>query len=148
MPRAQGSVMRLIERVKHALQPGPQPNRAHALGKAGELAAAEFLQKAGYRILARNQRTKQGEIDIIARSPQNAVVYIEVKTRRPGRWTGQDAITPTRKRRLVRAGQVLARRHGWRDGPLRIDVLVLEYSDPGAPPSIRHFVNAVTLNDA
>ncbi len=147
MPRAPGSVMRLVRRARLALLPGKHRNRAHALGEAGERAAAEFLQKSGYRILSRNQRTKQGEIDIIARSPQNAVVYIEVKTRRPGRWTGQSAITPSRKRRLIRAGQALARRHGWQDGPLRIDVMVLEYSDPGAPPSIRHYVNAVTLND-
>ena len=37
------------------------------IGRQGEEAAAVFLERAGYEILARNFRTPRGEIDIVAR---------------------------------------------------------------------------------
>ncbi|HNX91908.1 MAG TPA: YraN family protein [Syntrophomonas sp.] len=52
-----------------------------ALGRQGEEIAANYLQKQGYEILARNFRCRYGELDIICR--KNAViVFVEVKTRR------------------------------------------------------------------
>lgn len=49
-------------------------------GKAGEDIAVYHLQKDGYKILKRNYRCKQGEIDIIAKD-KNCLVFIEVKSR-------------------------------------------------------------------
>ena len=37
------------------------------LGRAGELKAADFLEKKGYKILTVNYKTHVGEIDIIAK---------------------------------------------------------------------------------
>lgn len=51
-----------------------------AFGKDGEDRAVSFLRSKGYRILARNFRTKFGEIDIICRD-KNCLVFVEVKTR-------------------------------------------------------------------
>ena len=51
------------------------------VGRAGEDKAAAYLTKQGYRIMARNLRSKLGEIDIIARD-KNVVCFIEVRTRR------------------------------------------------------------------
>jgi putative endonuclease len=50
------------------------------LGRAGELKAAEFLKKAGYKIIKKNYRTPFGEIDIIALDGET-LVFVEVKTR-------------------------------------------------------------------
>lgn len=50
------------------------------LGKSGERYAEEYLKSQNYAIIARNFRSKLGEIDIIARH-QDTVVFIEVKTR-------------------------------------------------------------------
>jgi putative endonuclease len=50
------------------------------LGQRGEILAAEYLEKLGYRICARNYRTKVGEIDLIA-IDENTLVFCEVKTR-------------------------------------------------------------------
>jgi putative endonuclease len=50
------------------------------LGETGEIAAVEFLRKAGYRILARNYKTPLGEIDIVAQDGET-LVFIEVKAR-------------------------------------------------------------------
>jgi len=53
------------------------------LGRRGEQLAAEHLQRLGYELLARNHRTRFGELDIVA-STTDAIVFVEVKTRRAG----------------------------------------------------------------
>lgn len=52
-----------------------------ALGRIGEELAAAHLVRLGFTILARNVRTRHGEIDLIAHSDA-ALVFVEVKTRR------------------------------------------------------------------
>ena len=51
------------------------------LGDKGERAAVRFLKRLGYSIIARQYRTEQGEIDVIALDGET-VVFIEVKTRK------------------------------------------------------------------
>jgi putative endonuclease len=51
------------------------------LGARGEQLAADHLRRVGYEILARNVRTRHGEIDLIA-ADRGALVFVEVKTRR------------------------------------------------------------------
>lgn len=51
-----------------------------ALGRAGEDAAAAYLRARGYSIIARNVRTREGEIDLIARIG-DVLAFVEVKTR-------------------------------------------------------------------
>ena len=63
--------------------------RAHedprrALGRLGERLAAAHLERLGYMILARNARTRYGEIDLVAFNG-DALVFVEVKTRRSRR---------------------------------------------------------------
>lgn len=53
------------------------------LGARGEQLAAEHLERLGYEILARNHRTRFGELDVVARDGE-ALVFVEVKTRRAG----------------------------------------------------------------
>ena len=55
-----------------------------SLGRSGEQLAAEHLERLGFEILARNHRTRWGEIDIIAFDGAT-IVFCEVKTRRAGR---------------------------------------------------------------
>lgn len=56
----------------------------HALGRLGEQLAAAHLERLGFAILARNARTRYGEIDVIAFDGQT-LVFAEVKTRRARR---------------------------------------------------------------
>lgn len=51
-----------------------------AVGRHGEELAARHLETAGLRILARNWRCREGELDIIARDG-DLLVFVEVKTR-------------------------------------------------------------------
>jgi putative endonuclease len=58
-----------------------QPDPRHTLGRLGEELAAAHLIRLGFRILARNARTRYGEIDLIAFGG-GTIVVVEVKTRR------------------------------------------------------------------
>lgn len=50
------------------------------LGKSGEEAAVNLLKEKGYKIIARNYKSKLGEIDIVAKD-RDTLCFIEVKTR-------------------------------------------------------------------
>jgi putative endonuclease len=59
--------------------------RTKALGRRGEDLAAEHFLRLGYRILARNHRTRWGELDLIlADEAERTIVFCEVKSRRLG----------------------------------------------------------------
>jgi putative endonuclease len=53
----------------------------HHLGRLGERLAAEHLERLGYAIVARNHRTRWGELDLVA-CDGTSLVFCEVKTRR------------------------------------------------------------------
>lgn len=96
------------------------------LGRHGEQLAADFLEASGMRILARNWRCREGEIDIIARDGPMLVV-VEVRTR-SGRSHGTafESVTQDKVRRL----RILSGR--WRItqpeifDSVRVDVVALE----------------------
>lgn len=50
------------------------------LGAKGESAACLFLERKGYSIIGRNVRYPWGELDIVAKSPDGTLVFVEVKT--------------------------------------------------------------------
>ena len=52
-------------------------------GRLAEARAAEHLRALGYEILARNARTKYGELDLVARDGRT-LVFVEVKAARAG----------------------------------------------------------------
>lgn len=52
----------------------------HEIGKIGEELAVKYLNQNGYKVIERNFRCKQGEIDIISKDNKEWV-FIEVKTR-------------------------------------------------------------------
>jgi putative endonuclease len=54
-------------------------DRRRRVGQIGERLAAQRLERSGYRVLERNYRTREGEIDIVARRGQ-MLVFCEVKT--------------------------------------------------------------------
>ena len=59
----------------------PDPRRL--LGDQGEDRVARELEARGVRVVARNARTRYGEIDLIGRDGRGHV-FVEVKTRRRG----------------------------------------------------------------
>jgi putative endonuclease len=57
------------------------PDPRQRFGALGEEIAAAHLQRAGMSLLARNYRTRYGEVDVVMRDGQT-VAFVEVKTRR------------------------------------------------------------------
>lgn len=109
------------------------------IGKFGENAAAEYLEEKGCEILERNFKTVAGEIDIIALSPEDTYIFVEVKTRRSADFgLACEAVDRKRQLRLMRAAQVYLP-----DGDMRFDVIEVYYD--GGDCSIRkinHIENA------
>lgn len=97
------------------------------IGAMGEQLAVDYLERLGLRILARNWRCRYGELDVIAADEDGrAVVFVEVKTRTGDQFGGvEQAVTPTKVRRLRRlAGLWLAQQQGNWDS-VRIDVITI-----------------------
>jgi putative endonuclease len=70
------------------------------IGRAGEDRAVAWYEAHGYRVLDRNWRTRNGEIDIVA-GGGGVVVFCEVKTRTTTRFgRGAEAVGPTKQRRI------------------------------------------------
>lgn len=111
-----------------------------ALGRWGEELAAARLEGAGLRILDRNWRCADGEIDIVAEDGTTLVVC-EVKTRSgPGFGDpveGVDAAKAARLRRLA-LRWLAAHGTGWRE--LRFDVVSVQRSPGGVV--VRHLRGA------
>jgi putative endonuclease len=78
------------------------PNVRQHLGRLGEDLALAHLERLGYALVARNYRTRYGEIDLVA-FDGTTLVFVEVKSRRTnsagrGPWEALHE----RKRRQVR----------------------------------------------
>jgi putative endonuclease len=87
-------------------------------------------------ILARNFRTRAGEVDLIARDG-STIVFVEVKARRgSAHGFGYEAVTPAKQRRLVAAARAWAARHGDPGQAYRFDVISIDVGFD--PPRVRH----------
>jgi putative endonuclease len=70
------------------------------LGDAGEDLVARWYADAGYRVLDRNWRCREGELDVVV-ARGSVLVFCEVKTRRSTAFgTPAEAVTITKQRRL------------------------------------------------
>ena len=117
-------------------------NGRKQLGAWGEGVAATHLEAEGYRIVARNWRCRQGEIDLIAQAGAT-LVFVEVKTRR-GRSMGspEEALTPRKSRKLIQLAQLYLAEHDL-DVDWRIDLVAVELDTSGKLLRCEHIPNAV-----
>jgi putative endonuclease len=77
--------------------------RTKHLGRRGEELAAEHFVRLGYTVLARNHRTRWGELDLVlADESEDTIVFCEVKARRLGSGDWRENLHQ-RKRKQVRA---------------------------------------------
>jgi putative endonuclease len=77
-------------------------------GRLAEARAAEHLASLGYEILARNARTRHGELDLIARD-RRALVFVEVKgIRAAGRFGPEKPVLWVTPRKQIRVRRLAA----------------------------------------
>ncbi len=72
------------------------------LGQVAEDLAAQYLQKQGFTIIARNYRYERAEIDIIAQK-EKLLVFTEVKARNSNQFGHPETFVTAKKQALVRA---------------------------------------------
>ena len=117
--------------------------RSAALGRWGEDLAAEQLAAGGLRVLARNWRCSQGELDLVGVEADGTVVFVEVKTRAgTGFGTPAEAVGWRKAGRIRRLACAWLTEHRPAGATgLRFDVVGIVRC-PGAPPEVTHLRGA------
>ncbi len=119
-------------------------------GVFGEEIAKRYLIKKGWNILARNYRRKSDEIDIIAKSSDGTLVFVEVKTLilKGGQgaigFTPEDNLSSNKFRKISRTCEFFVRQNwnliseekGW-----RIDLIAICLDQTKQVATIRHYKN-------
>ena len=111
-------------------------------GALGEQLAAGYLAAHGYEIVARNFRTRFGELDLIARK-DGFLALVEVKLRKNARYGAAcEAVGPAKRKKLILAAEEWLSTHPSAFQP-RFDVVEV-YLPEGAqaPAAIHHLKNA------
>ena len=98
-------------------------------GDAAEDAAAKHLAAAGCRIVARNARYRDGEVDLVARE-RDVLVFVEVRMRVSVRFGGAAvSVNSLKQKRIARAAQHwLLGEYGERWPACRFDVVTVDGS--------------------
>lgn len=113
------------------------------LGAFGEDKAAKYLALRGYKIIERNFRCRQGEIDIIARRG-SYLVFAEVKLRKSSDYgQAKEFVTAAKQSRLITAANIYLSCHETELQP-RFDVIEV-YAPRGTESKkikINHIKNA------
>ena len=114
-------------------------------GERGERAAAAWLSRAGYTVLARNWRHRElGELDIVARQGDE-IVFVEVRARRgtleQAMSAALESITGRKRDRLIALAQAYLDAHNLTGVRWRVDVAAV--ASAGGTLAIRIIPNAI-----
>lgn len=98
-----------------------------AVGAVWEQNAAQYLADRGMKILERNYRNRQGEIDIIGRH-EGYLVFVEVKYRGSlEKGYASEAVDGRKQRQICRVSDYYRYTHGLEDDTaVRFDVVAVQ----------------------
>lgn len=123
----------LLERLRAAWR------RYRSLDRRGERAAERHLRSRGYRIVARRERGRLGELDLVAVDGRT-VVFVEVKTRRShAAGHPAEAVDADKQRKLTRLALAYLKRHDLLEYRTRFDVLAVTWPNGARKPKIEHY---------
>ncbi len=120
-----------MELFKSIAAKATQPTQptTKAVGDCGEELALRFLLKNGLMLVARNFKTPGrggGEVDLIMRTSDGTLVFVEVRQRKSASHGGAAAsISSQKKRRIIYAAQHYISRLA-RTPPCRFDVVAID----------------------
>ena len=118
------------------------------MGRHGERLAAQYLRRAGYKVLFCNYKPVQGgEVDIVCRERRRKeLVFVEVKTRSSFEYgTPEEAVDWEKQRRIVRAAQEWIGQLGVEGVTARFDVVEILFE--AGYPNIRHIPDAFAAEE-
>jgi putative endonuclease len=112
-------------------------------GRRAEDLAADRLAQAGLRIVARNWRRPEGELDIVA-DDRGTCVFVEVRSR-TGEQQGHplESITPHKRARVIRAARLYLEAEAPTASGFRFDVVAVTFDPEGRlEPVVVYLPNA------
>jgi len=99
------------------------PTPRTKLGDWGEELVARLLEQKGYKIVTTKYRCAYGEVDIVAMDGEE-LVFVEVKTRRPGSFgTAEESVSAHKLRRLMATCQNYPQKSGQEAINWRVDLV-------------------------
>lgn len=118
---------------------GGRVDPRHALGRAGEDYAVEYLRSQGFVVIERNWRCRAGELDVVAFDEANdTLVVVEVKTRSSTSFGRPvEAVTRLKAARLRQLAHAWLREHPVAVAEVRIDVVGILVR-PRSAPVVEH----------
>ena len=112
-------------------------------GRKGEDAAAEFLKKKGYKLIARNFRWRGGEIDLIF-VRKKTVIFVEVRSFMGDKLGIEplETIRSSKIKKLLKTAMVFIDTHPEFQGyDLRFDAIGVKFNKNGV--EFNHIENAI-----
>lgn len=94
-------------------------------GEAAEQLACDYLQQQGLRLLEKNYRSRQGEIDLVMQQG-DSLVFIEVRQRSNTRFGGAAASVTTKKQEKLRLTALHYLQHKAPRANARFDVIAIQ----------------------
>jgi putative endonuclease len=114
------------------------------VGAIGEKLAADFLKKHGYKIIQRNFRCREGEIDIIAQKGEY-LVFVEVRTKKNTVFgTPEESVTLSKREKLISLANAYLQTCDKQPLSWRIDVVAVELTRDNRVLRLEHIENAVS----
>ena len=140
--------MKFIEKLLSKNSSDKENKTAVSIGNIGEEAAVITLKKQGYKIIERNDRTKLGEIDIIAKDGEYTV-FVEVRLRKSNAFgSPADTIDERKQQKIIKRAQLYAVKNEIYDTPMRFDAVLINAETDGEKlvnEEIQIIKNAFTL---
>jgi putative endonuclease len=125
----------------------PAPSPTHPwwrrwFGNRSERAAAQFIKRQGYRIVARNYTCPLGELDLVALDG-SVIVFVEVRsTESTDTERAALSVDAGKQRRLTRLALHFLQSKRLLDRSARFDVLAISWPPNQREPRIVHYPNA------
>ena len=112
------------------------------IGRRAEDLAAVELERQGFRIVARNWRRPEGELDLVA-DDHGTCVFVEVRSR-TGLEQGDplESITRHKRARVIRAARLFLDSERVPATGYRFDVVGVTFFDDAREPALTHIPNA------
>ena len=121
-----------------------KPSNTEEKGAWGEHAARVFLEDRGYQFLLSNFKSSAGEIDLIMQK-EHALIFVEVKTRSPGRIRPMAAVNQAKRRRIIKTAMVYLRTLKNSRQRVRFDIVEV-YLEEGRLSNIHHVAGAFEMS--